>query len=653
MKLFDEKNDISIILENGADEAVMVAAGDLQRDLRKLSGKDNGFGFGAQECGRGIYIKTKKQGEAEAYTVSVDEEKILIEGTDVLGTVFGIYAFATTCLHVQPIHLMVDLFPEKREEMQLESQSFSSKSRDLRFRGWFLNDEDLLTDWRMSGGHREMDYPYYQNVMSVDVLDKVLETALRLEINLIIPSSFVDIDNPYEEKLVAAVCRRGLYITQHHVEPLGVSWFGANHYLEKHGHEGEVVSFIKNRERMEEIWGHYVAKWAKYGDHVVWQLGLRGKADCAVWQTDKTMPISMEDRGGIITDAIHTQYDIICRTLKHSRFCSTATLWMEGSELYGKGLLKLPDSTIPVFSDNGLDQMPGADLYDVGLRGDRPFGLYYHAGFCLIGPHLSEGCNPEKMAYCYREVMQNKSLCYSILNVSNVRPLHVSAVMNAMLLQSPYDFNMTEELLSFDQSVFGQLGAQVNELRKGYYYAFADFGDKMLRSAAKEWHFYHREYEDLPFIRNAATDGQLAYFGKNLFDRKKDSKLLPAPSIYTQAELANSAKKFSKLYAEALLIENKMDGNALLYFRQFLKYQILYMYKLTQWCIACINMMNESLPIAFRQEQGFHACTCMETILKERKILELGEWENWHRGDVKINIPLLLRLTKEELDGLK
>lgn len=653
MKLFDREHDISIILGYNAAEAIRLAAEDLQKDLRKLSNKNDGFDIITANMDRGIYIQTALEGEAESYAVSITDKKVLINGTDVLGTVFGIYAFVTKCLNIQPIYPLTDLFPEQCENMSLEEQSFSSVKYDIRYRGWFLNDEDLLTDFKISGGHRELDYPYYQNVMDTEVLDKVLQTALRLEINLIIPSSFVDIDNPDEEKLVEAVCRRGLYITQHHVEPMGVSWFGADHYLKKYGHEGETVSFLNNRKRMEEIWSYYAGKWAKYGDHVIWQLGLRGKADCAVWQTDKNIPISMEARGAIITDAIQTQYDIICRTLKHNHFLSTATLWMEGSELYGKGFLRLPDNTIPIFSDNGLDQMPGSDLYDVGLRGDRPFGLYYHVGFCLIGPHLSEGCNPEKMAYCYREAAQNKSLCYSILNVSNVRPLHVSAVMNAKLLQSPYDFNMAEELLAFDRYVFDRLGSRVNALRKGYYDAFADFGEKMLKSAANEWHFYHYEYKGLPFIRNAATDGQLAYFGKNLFDRKKDSKLLPTPSIYTQAELVHSAKKFSRLYQEALELETLMDESALLYFKQFLEFQILYMHMLTEWCIACVNMFNESLPIAFRREQGNHACTSMETILKERKILELGEWENWHRGDVKINIPLLWELTREAWNNLK
>ena len=53
----------------------------------------------------------------------------------------------------------------------------------------------------------------------------VVETLLRLKFNLVIPASFLDIENPPEKKLFDAVARRGIYISQHHVEPLGLSHF--------------------------------------------------------------------------------------------------------------------------------------------------------------------------------------------------------------------------------------------------------------------------------------------------------------------------------------------------------------------------------------------------------------------------------------------
>lgn len=651
MRLFESAYDAPIILEENANEAIQLAARDLQSNLRRLSDKDRGFNITVSKSKNGIFIKTVCQDEPEAYHVSVEGDRVTIIGSDVLGTVFGIYAFATRCLHISPVYRLVDLFPKSTGKLFLEAQSFSSQKRPIRFRGWFLNDEDLLTDWRISGGCRHIDYPFYQNVMDESVLDMVLEAALRLEINLVIPSSFVDIDNPDEEKLVQAVYRRGMFISQHHVEPMGVSYFGAKNYLKKRGCEGETVSFIHNRSRMEELWRYYAKKWAKYKDRVVWQLGLRGKGDEAVWRSDPSIPISMEARGDIITDAIKTQYDIIEKTVGSDRFYSTATLWNEGSELYGKKYLRLPPTTIPIFSDFGIDQMLGADFDTIGRKTSQWYGIYYHAGFWNLGPHLTEGCNPQKMAYCYRHAAENNALCYSILNISNVRPLHISAIMNARLLQSPFSFQADSELSRLDRELFGEAGDTVSEIRREYYKAFADFGEEPLKAAAHDWHFYYREYAELPFIRNAATDGQLSYFGKNVLIGRKYDKL-PEQSNKTRAILKASANRFAKLCRQAEAAEPHLPEENRAYFRQFLKYQIIHMQSLSEWCVACMDLMNEALHTDERRRQGKAACACLERILKERRVLEAGQWEHWHRGEKKIHIQGLLELTQKACEEI-
>jgi Glycosyl hydrolase family 115 len=54
----------------------------------------------------------------------------------------------------------------------------------FRCRGWFINDEDHLTEWKTFEGRRNNDYKHYARVMHPDVLDKVIETALRLRMNM-------------------------------------------------------------------------------------------------------------------------------------------------------------------------------------------------------------------------------------------------------------------------------------------------------------------------------------------------------------------------------------------------------------------------------------------------------------------------------------
>ena len=653
MIVFDQNRDIKLVVEANADEAILLAVGDLQKNLRRLSGKTNGFDVTTQNDGCGIIIKTEASDKIEAYTVTVEPERVLITGSDMLGTVFGIYAFATKCLDILPVYRLVDIFPKQVDSLKIKEQSFSSMPRPVRFRGWFLNDEDLLTDFKISGGTRKIPYPFYQNVMDTEVLDMILETALRLENNLIIPGSFIDIDNPAEEKLVEASYKRGLYVSQHHIEPMGVSYYTADNYLKDRNLQDEAVSFITNRERMVEIWTYYAEKWAKYGTRVIWQLGLRGKSDNAVWKTDPNAPKSMDERGGLISDAINTQYEIVRDTLKTDSFYCTSTLWNEGSVLYGEGYLTLPENTIPVFADFGVDQMFGEDLYNVALKSNRPYGVYYHAAFWHLGPHFTEGCNPKKMAYCYKVAASENLLCYSILNISNVRPLHVAAEMNAKILAKPTNFNAKEELLSLDVALFGKLGEKVNSIRQKYYNCFADFGEAPLKKIADLWCFYYHDYQNLPFIRNAVTDGQLMLFGRYILENKPGTNFFPSRDESIKTMLKNSASAFSALYKEAEELESELSQEIALYFKQFLKYHILHMQLMTEWCVALMETLDEALTDEERAAYFELASNKLKTILQERKILEVNGWENWHRGDKKINIEQLLATTEDLRNGAK
>ena len=643
MLVFSQTYTASIGLQEHACKAIGLAAQDLQRDLRRLSGKKSGFDLTCDQLA-GIRILTVEGGEAEAYTISVDADYVYITGSDVLGTIYGIYAFCEQCLGVLPMHAFMDVFPDCRQSLTLEPASFTSKPRAVRFRGWFLNDEDLLSELKI-GGKRDLDYTFYQYVMHTDVLDLVLEAALRLQINLIIPGSFVDIRNPDEEALVRAVYDRGLYISQHHVEPVGVSYFAAEKYLRERGLD-EPISFCSNRKRMEEIWQCYITQWARYADRVIWQLGLRGKGDQAVWLADATAPQDLQDCGNIITDAIATQHSLICRTLGKSDFISTATLWNEGSKMYASGYLQLPQNTIAVFSDFGISQMFGEDFYSTPRIPRSKYGVYYHAAFWSLGPHLTEGCDPRKMEYCYRDAYRLDSLEYSILNVSNVRPIHVSLTLNGQILSSPHCFCADSALRAFHQGVFGTFGDQVYALHRQYYQCFADFGKTPLRQAAQAWHFYYRDHADLPFLENAATDGQIAWVGKNAL-RGWSSPGAHAQNDELLEKLEQSSQKFSQLSQRLEALEQQLPITQKLYLQRFLGYQTKHMYLLTRWAICCVLMTGKSTPAQHLQQLHRDACEYMHKLLQARQVLENDGWKHWHRGDKKINIPALLNATTE------
>ena len=221
MLLFDQTHGCGIALYENAPESVCLAARDVLDNLCRLA---PGRKFDLDP--EGIVSVRETGGEAESYTVRVEKGGVFIDGADELGCIYGLYAFSRM-LGVSPAYRLTDRFPDPKESLDLAEGVSVSPTRRVRFRGWFLNDEDLLSDFKGGGGKRTIDYPYYGHVIRPEVLDLVLETALRLEMNLIIPSSFVDVFNPAEEALIEGSVRRGLYVSQHHVEPMGVSYFSA------------------------------------------------------------------------------------------------------------------------------------------------------------------------------------------------------------------------------------------------------------------------------------------------------------------------------------------------------------------------------------------------------------------------------------------
>ncbi|NJK83297.1 MAG: hypothetical protein HC912_05245 [Saprospiraceae bacterium] len=296
------------------------------------------------------------QGKWEQYTLlHLDthqnlKQLLLIAGSNPRGTMFGIYHFLEHQLGVDPLYFWTDSELQKREKIDLSKLNITSSVPDFKFRGWFINDEDLLTEWKEGGGKRTIDYPYYGQVVAPEVIERVAEAAVRLRYNLIIPASFVDIRNPAEAYLVEASSKRGLYVSMHHVEPVGVSAFGYQNYWKEKG-ESPLFSFYSEPEKLEQTWRDYIQRWSKYSD-VVWQIGLRGIADRPMWMADAGVPQSDAERGKIISDAMQLQKQLIQEITGNPNPLMTTTLWAEGAAFHQSGDLTIPDNVMVIFADN-------------------------------------------------------------------------------------------------------------------------------------------------------------------------------------------------------------------------------------------------------------------------------------------------------------
>jgi hypothetical protein len=545
---------------------------------------------------------------AESWRIDVAPAGVTITGADTLGAVFGIYRFSQQWLGVDPLWFWKDLRPPRREELVLPRQSLTSTAPVFRYRGWFVNDEDLLTEWKPGGGQRSLDYPFYQQVIAPQVADRVFEALLRSGGNLVIPASFVDVMNPPEAALLRHAVERGLYVTQHHVEPMGVSHFAFETYWQRQG-EKVAFSYAQDPDRVRRTWTAYARRWRELaGDQVVWQLGLRGRGDRPIWTSDRT--VREADAGTLVSRAIADQWSIVRAVDPRPAPPATTTLWMEGSQLMQRGLLKFPPGVTIVFADEGRTQMLQDDFRLTARVPQHTYGVYYHLAFWQEGPHLVQGTQPARIKRNFDALCARGDTQYAIVNVSNVRE-HVLGIAAAMeIMQSGSAWDDCEFLH---------------------------------RWAGPALHDAYREllasFVALPGAQ-LLQDGTCHAFAKQLLVALKKRKTPPhmdcAPPQLV-AGLAGAIARLDRLLAAYPTEKIPADRRAFYDFHFRVQAAMLRQY------YAYLRELLRSLD----DRQHLHAAAQeLERLLAVRQPAAVGRWADWYRGDKKENLPALLETTR-------
>ncbi len=550
---------------------------------------------------------------------------LVVAGSDVRGTMFGLYAFAEQCLGVDPLYFWADRPPQKRERLAFSEVRIAAGEPTFRYRGWFINDEDLLTEWYLDGGQRDIDYPYYDRVVSPKASARVFEALLRLQCNLVIPASFVNIRNPDEARLIEEATGRGLFVSMHHIEPMGVSGFGFLNYWRDKGEETP-FSYTRHPEKFEIIWEDYARRWAAY-PNVIWQIGLRGIADRPVWASDPAAPESDAERGEMIASAMKKQWQIIRRVDPRPEPPVTTTLWMEGSRLHHQGHLTFPPGVAVIFSDNSPGWQLQPDFYEVQREAGRPYGVYYHQQLWGSGPHLVQGVSPQRMYGIFRQVVQRGSTHYAIMNVGNVREFIVGLDAAARMLR---DFD------SFDPDSF------LSDWCRDRFGSAADAAERAYRK------FFASYVIDDESGRREQLDGETLHtaerFLKTMIAGLKADKPSPFsnPEKIQQrlAEVRRHRTALERAGAEAAPVLAQLEGAAKRLFENNLIAQYQILHGLLAWLEHCLEA-----GLALHQEQPAdglaslrEAKTAFAEIRAGQALASRGIWQNWYRGDRKMNL---------------
>ncbi len=488
----------TVVLTANEPECVRLAVDDLVGDVEKITGRRLRVVTGkpGQSYQNSVLVGTvgkallpdagRLTGAWEAYRVQSLGGNLVLAGSDERGTMFAVYDFIEHYLGVDPLYFWADREPAKRAELSWPNVNIRQEPPTFRYRGWFINDEDLLTEWQAagdpeSGGKRQIDYPFYGQVVSPKTARHVVEALVRLRQNLIIPASFIDIRNPAEAALVREAARRGVFVSMHHVEPMGVSAFTFFNYwrqkaglpLTGRGGDGlPLFSYFSSREKLQEVWRVYAKEWAKY-PNVIWQIGLRGIADRPMWLADPGIPQTDADRGRLISEAMAFQRNLIREIDPRPVPPITTTLWAEGSVLNQAGFLKIPAGITVVFADNSPGWRMQADFRETPRLPANTYGVYYHHQLWGSGPHLVQIVPPARTRKVLGEVVAKGDTTYGILNVSNLREFVLGAGASARMLGNFRGFNLKEFQKTWFAERYGSAATDVQAAYQTYFDGFA------------------------------------------------------------------------------------------------------------------------------------------------------------------------------------
>ena len=187
----------------------------------------------------------------ECFCLQVHDHALLLTAADPLGFVYGLFHISRHFLGVLPFWFWNDQKFVKTDSVTIpQNFAYGSKPARVRYRGWFVNDETLISHWKVE---RRSEMPFVM----------VFETLLRLGGNLVIPGTGKN-GHLYHD-LAADM---GLVITHHHAEPLGARMF-VEAYPELE------AKFSLYPEKFRALWQDAIQR--QKTTPTVWNIGFRGQ----------------------------------------------------------------------------------------------------------------------------------------------------------------------------------------------------------------------------------------------------------------------------------------------------------------------------------------------------------------------------------------
>jgi hypothetical protein len=381
---------------------------------------------------------------------------------------------------------------------------------------------------------------------------------------------------------------------------------------------------------MERYWQQCIDAFKDY--EVVWTVGYRGKHDRPFWEDEPELK-TPEERGAVITKAIAKQVEMIRR--QHPDADIIANMWMEGSDLYLKGLLKLPEGVTLVWADNGagyITDKPQMHPHNTVTASDEEGrvrqgnGIYYHTAM-LNGRanQMSEMVPPSRIYHEVLRFVKAGATMFFLDNVSDIRPVPMTTdcAMRLTWDATPYLNKSDEE----NQENF------LNDWSR------RQFGAKIAGKVAANY----AEYFRIPYIFEQESDHRLSGRIYQVMDAAirpvAESRPLGEKAQQTVREqlkfAVDSRVYVDKLSNRAAALKSQIPaGRNSFYQSHVLTPLLIHQQALAALEYGCRSAQayqadNRAQAISF-SEKAMQACKDM---FAGRQKAEYGKWAAWYRGD--------------------
>ncbi len=634
----------TILVDAKQPIAIQRAAQDLASDMQKVFGQAPRIIGNEQDSGpvsivlgdEGAGAPAHHDPNPEAFSITSGPaanggkaQVIRLAGADMRGTLFAIYQFSQQYLGIDPMYYWTDHQPARHTSVQIPAaldQKFAAPV--FHYRGFFINDEDLLTGWAPGEGKDGTG-------ISLEVWNKICETILRLKGNMVVAGSWPFPNEPQDH----VVAERGLLLNQHHAEPLGVNFSRWPHDVP--------YNFTADPQYIENAWKNAVAAYPKDQD-ILWEIGLRGLSDQPYSALDPSVRGNEPAQGHLISKAIADQMQIVRAKYPHAVFITD--LWMEGANLMRSGDLVIPPSVVTVWPDTGYGYMQDGGQVKAGD------GAYIHvAMYNRSANQLSELTPVDRIFSSLGRFQKAGATSFLLVNTSDLRPVTMgaSAVLdfgwNGTALGSSDEFYR-----NWSTEEFGTKAAPaVSAVYAAYFKAPANLPGTPARPYGDN--YYHTTAREL--LRNAMLQwptyglpGQSPFWAQPSpqpipYDREK---YLQQAAVEIKA-CGDAQARWDGVWRQALAAEPLVGADR----REFYQAGVLTM-------IAINRNSNHMLLSVSQAIQALHngdhatamaktnqALADMDAIKQAETKAEYGKWKNWYHGDWLTGVERTRQLVQE------